>query len=239
MEALFIKQTHRIVSQLCVHYPRCQQRLNLVLWFAACLAVSVAQSAKTADIFFTNKFVTFTNLQGRIFQQVQLLSGDWDGVIWRDDMCAGRVSYTNLSTAFLDAWDIPTNRIGVARKRAEHRAVLEARERLEVQIQAEAQRLTEGDALAWEATNAPLRAWGEQRQKESEAIDELEKQIELAKIRLHRAQAMAHDYNHANLHNSYAPRIYVKDTTRLQIQEAEARLKKMKAEFTLKYGLRK
>jgi len=225
----------RLVMQRATH----RLKLSSMLSFVVCFAVTAPHPANAADILFTNKFATFTNLQGQVFKQVQLLSGDWDGVIWRDTTSSGRVSYTNLYPVFLEAWGIPTNRIGVARKRAEHRAAEEARERLAVQGQAEGELLAQRETLAWEATNAPLRAWGEQRQKESEAIDELEKQIELAKIRLHRAQALAHDYNRANLHNSYAPRIYVKDTARLQIQEAEARLKKMKAEFTLKYGLRK
>lgn len=48
------------------------------------------------DITFTNKAVSFTNLQGQIYQHVQLVRGDLDGLIWRDKASGGRICYTNL-----------------------------------------------------------------------------------------------------------------------------------------------
>jgi len=187
------------------------------------------------DITFTNKTVTFTNLEGRAFNAVQLTRGDWDGVIWRDAASGGRVCYTNLHPAFMEAWHIPTNRIAIARARAERKAVSDAQFRAVRQLQAQEEfgEKTKQDAL--EAVAATLRARAEQRKAEAEAISTLTEQVESAKRLLRRAEATAHDYNKANRHNDYAPTLYVKDSERVKVEEAQARLKKMKAAFVLKY----
>jgi hypothetical protein len=86
-----------------------------------------AFSAKAQDILFTNKTATFTNLEGRLFKNVEIIRADRDGVIWRDGATSGgRVGYTNLDALFLASWGIPTNRIEEARARAEHWAASNA-----------------------------------------------------------------------------------------------------------------
>jgi hypothetical protein len=70
---------------------------------------------------------------------------------------------------------------------------------------------------------------------DADAIAFLAEQIEQAKIQLRRAEALAHDYNNANRYNGYAPTIYVKDSERVKVEEAEIQLKKMKASFLREY----
>jgi|SRR5579862_2270286 len=194
-------------------------------------------AAHSQDIILSNKTATFTNLQGRVFQAVQLIRGDWDGVIWRDGVGGGRVCYTNLNPAMLEAWGIPTNRIEIARTRAARKALSDARERVEAQIQAQEDVVSRAKTAAQEAAVAALNASEEQWKARAEAIERLTKQIEDAKLLLRRAKAAAHDYNQANRYNRLAPRFYVKESERVKIAEAEVRLKKMKADFVTKYSV--
>jgi ankyrin repeat protein len=64
-----------------------------------------------ATITFTNKIVTFTNLQGQVYRGVQLVRADTNALSfrWSDAVGGGRISYTNLSTVLLDSLGIPTN----------------------------------------------------------------------------------------------------------------------------------
>lgn len=66
-----------------------------------------------------------TNLQGKA-QSGLLLSADLDGVLYQmpppNDSWRNRISYTNLSPTLLEKWGIPTNRIQIAKKRAEEKA---------------------------------------------------------------------------------------------------------------------
>src|SRR5215472_10990400 len=84
-------------------------------------------SASAEDIIFTNKVATFTNLQGKVFKSVQLVKGDLDGVIWRDEASGGRICYTNLHADILESWGISSNRIDIALARAQHKAVADAK----------------------------------------------------------------------------------------------------------------
>jgi hypothetical protein len=88
-----------------------------------------AGTALAQDITFPNRTATFTNLQGRVFKDVTLIKADLDGVVWREGAGGGRICYTNLSPALLEAWGIPTNRIGVARARAQRKAATDAQYR--------------------------------------------------------------------------------------------------------------
>ncbi|HLH53911.1 MAG TPA: hypothetical protein VKY92_09880 [Verrucomicrobiae bacterium] len=92
--------------------------------FALVTAVALicATTAVGQEIDLHNKTTTFTNLEGRVFERVTLSKGDFDGVIWRKDTSAGRVSYTNLAPELIESWGIPTNRIALAKARAERRA---------------------------------------------------------------------------------------------------------------------
>src|ERR1039458_5942867 len=93
----------------------------LVLGFAG---VAAGQDTIT----FTNKLITFTNLQGKVFRDVRLVRADLDGIIYRETVGVGggRVCYTNLSLGLLESLDIPTNRIAVAKARADHQAADDA-----------------------------------------------------------------------------------------------------------------
>lgn len=75
---------------------------------------------------FTNRIVTFTNLQGQSFRLVQLVRGDQDGLIWRDGASGGRICYTNLHPDLLEYFGIPSNRVVIARARAEQKAIADA-----------------------------------------------------------------------------------------------------------------
>lgn len=185
---------------------------------------------------FTNKVATFTNLQGQGFRQVSLVRGDLDGVVWRSGASGGRVCYTNLHLALLQDWGIPTNRIQSARARAEQKTLTDARYRAIAAAEARARATARAnEAAAWEA-GAAARALQAQRKIDQEAIESLHLEIESAKSRMRKAQAVAHDYNHANSRNPAAPRLYFKETERVKIKEAEEQLKKMHREFSLKYG---
>jgi hypothetical protein len=203
-------------------------------WLLALAAMHI----QAQDIAFTNKTAAFTNLQGKIFEEVQIIRGDWDGIVWREGVSGGRVTYTNLHPCFLQAWGIPTNRIGIARARAERKAVSDAQYRAARQFQAQWDLLAREKQADQEAAAAPLRARAEQMKADAEAIAALAQQIEQAKMQLRRAEAAAHDYNNANRYNKYAPTLYVKQSERVKIEEAEIRLKKMKAAFAREYKTR-
>ena len=77
-------------------------------------------------ITFTNKIVTFTNLQGRIYQDVRLTRADLVGIIYREGAGGGRVCYTNLPAAFLESLGISSNWIAAAEVRADRRGAANA-----------------------------------------------------------------------------------------------------------------
>ena len=86
------------------------------------VGVALGQDAIT----FTNKIVTFTNLQGRIYQDVQLTRADLVGIIYREGAGGGRVYYTNLPAAFLESLGISSNWIAAAEVRADRRGAANA-----------------------------------------------------------------------------------------------------------------
>ena len=104
--------------------------MKAALFFA--VSVTAFQYAVAEDITFTNRIATFTNLQGQLFRLVQLARGDQDGLIWRDGASGGRICYTNLHPALLEYFGISTNRIEIARDRAEKKALADARYRAQL-----------------------------------------------------------------------------------------------------------
>jgi hypothetical protein len=106
--------------------------LLLVLGF---VGVAPGEDAIT----FTNKLVSFTNLQGEVFRDVRLVRADAYGIIYRETVGVGggRVCYTNLSLGLLESLDIPTNRIAIAKARADHQAADDAAYRQSLQKQAQ------------------------------------------------------------------------------------------------------
>jgi hypothetical protein len=93
------------------------------------LLLLLATPAPSADIIFTNKVVTITNLQGQRFEEATLVRGDLDGLIWRSQASGGRICYTNLDSDLLASFGISSNRIDIARARAERKAVSDAQYR--------------------------------------------------------------------------------------------------------------
>src|SRR6266436_3358173 len=67
---------------------------------------------------------SFKDLQGRQYNSL-LIKADLDGVVYVENGTTGggRVSYTNLAPATLELWGVPTNRIEIAKQRAEKKAV--------------------------------------------------------------------------------------------------------------------
>lgn len=190
---------------------------------------------RSQDVIFTNKTATFTNLEGRLFKDVQLSRGDWDGVIWRDGASGGRICYTNLHTSLLEAWGIPTNRTDIALARAQRKAISDAQYRAARFAAGQAELEARAKSNAAEAAAAPQRARDAQMLADADVIDKLERQITQAKADLRRKKAFVHDYNKANLYNDAAPTLYIQDSARLNLEEAEARLRRMQADFLFKY----
>jgi hypothetical protein len=205
--------------------------MKLIIFFISLPSLSLLAQ----DIEFNNRTGTFTNLEGRVFVGVTLVRADMDGLIWREGAGGGRVCFTNLHPNVLAEFGIPTNRISIAGTRAENRAASNVRARAVAAANAQAQLSAQAEADAMEATNAPARALAQQKQADADFIAALEARIAAAKASLRRAKAHAHDYNAANRYNDFAPYVYVKDTERVRIEEAEDRLKQMKAEFFRKY----
>ena len=83
------------------------------LCFAIFAGASLAQ-----DITFTNRIVTFANLEGRVFTNVTLVRANENGVVWKGDGM-GMVPYTNLSRSVLASFGVPTQRIAAAKAKAD------------------------------------------------------------------------------------------------------------------------
>jgi hypothetical protein len=102
-----------------------------------CFALFAA-GALAQDITFTNKTMTFTNLEGRVYTNVTLVKANLDGIIWRGDG-VGLVFYTNLSPTLLESLGIPYERVQQAKIRAEQKAKAAAQQRIVRAAQEKAQ----------------------------------------------------------------------------------------------------
>jgi len=108
------------------------------------------------DIDLGGKVTTFTNLQGRVYENVRLEHGTLDGVIYSvtNGVGGGMVKYKDLSPDFLADLNIPTNRIQIAAQRDKVRA--EQKARYDATVRALA--LKQQQQLALEASNALAQA---------------------------------------------------------------------------------
>src|SRR5437879_5375932 len=89
--------------------------------FALFIVLSLSASAATNDVIdLGRRPATFSDLRGHTYRGVLLVRGDLDGVVYAEAQSTGggRVSYTNLAPATLEALLIPTNRIALAAARA-------------------------------------------------------------------------------------------------------------------------
>jgi hypothetical protein len=82
-------------------------------------ALTLTATAETNSVItFTNRYETITNLQGHVYEQVELVRADLDGIVYRCEGGGGRISYTNMSPDKLESLGIDTNRIAIAAERA-------------------------------------------------------------------------------------------------------------------------
>ncbi len=188
------------------------------------------------DIEFTNKVVTFTNLQGEGFKDVRLVRGDRLGLVWRDDSGGGRVLYTNLSPAFLSSIGISQDRIKTGAAAIAAKAAADARFK--------ALRQTEGakeaaEMAKWQA-GAPQRQQSAQKAAQKQAdlnqIQQLDAQVRAAEYRYNHNSAAVHDANMASLGDPTAPILYMSATLKQNIDDAKETLEKAKAAYRSKYG---
>ncbi|MFO1487191.1 MAG: hypothetical protein U1F65_01820 [Verrucomicrobiota bacterium] len=68
----------------------------------------MAQTTNPA-VAFTNRFATFTNLQGKAYERVELVRADAFSVLYRTGSGAGRVFFTNLAPSVLGGLGFDTN----------------------------------------------------------------------------------------------------------------------------------
>jgi hypothetical protein len=74
------------------------------------------QCQQAANLAFTNKFATFTNLQGETFIHAELIEADATQVVFKTNNIFGAVKFTNLSTATLESLGIPLSRLDLAKE---------------------------------------------------------------------------------------------------------------------------
>lgn len=203
------------------------RRVILALWLS--VLTLAAQD-------FTNRVVTFTNLEGRIFRNVALVRADLDGLVWRSGASGGRVCYTNIAPDVLLPLGIPTNRIAVARARAELKSVADARRYAADVAAANAKAAADERERAEWLAGAPARDREAQRQADLAKIKALSDKISAAEYDLRHQEAAVSDYNRANLYNDYAPYLFVKDSVRVTLDDARAQLDRMRADYAAKYG---
>jgi hypothetical protein len=204
--------------------------------FAALLALLwIHGSVLAQDIIFTNRTATFTNLQGAVFKDATLVKADLDGLVWRSGISGGRICYTNLNGVFLESLGVPTNRIAIAKTRAEHKAVSDAQYRAARDAQAQLAEQARQAALADWAAGAPAREREAQRKVDLDAINTLSAQIKAEDNSLRHAEAAAFDYN-ANPNNAGYSYVNNAATRREAINDVEERLSQMRRDYAVKYG---
>jgi|ERR1035437_1104074 hypothetical protein len=88
---------------------------------ATFILLIIGANAQTIDL--KLRAATFTNLQSRVFENVQLVNANADGVVWETlpdkdgNTKLGMVIYTNLDCSDLASWGVPTNRAQIYIKR--------------------------------------------------------------------------------------------------------------------------
>ena len=78
------------------------------------IGIQNGQCQQAVDLVFTNKFASFTNLQGETFIGAELIEADATQVVFKTNDIYGAVKFTNLSTATLKSLGIPLSRLGLA-----------------------------------------------------------------------------------------------------------------------------
>jgi hypothetical protein len=109
-----------------------------------------------SDIDLGGKLTTFTNLQGRVYENVLLRKATLDGVIYgvTNGIGGGMVKFKDLPPEFLASLNIPADRIQVAQQREEVRA--EQKKRYDAAVRALALKQQKQETL--DASNALAQA---------------------------------------------------------------------------------
>jgi len=202
------------------------------------LALSALSAFASPDqhVLFTNQTATFRTLEGKVFYHVTLVRADLDGIVWRTGASGGRICYTNLDPGLLESWSISSNRIDIARARAEHKAAVDARYRAIAAAEAAATLKRYREEHARVAAQASTREREAQRQADLARLVVLRKQVEVARDSLRHMETAARDANQARINNPSAPFFYVKESTRIDLRNDEKRLQQLEAGYVAKYG---
>ena len=113
-----------------------------------CLAALISWRAfGESDIDLGGKLTTFTNTQGRVYENVLLQKATLDGVIYgvTNGIGGGMVKFKDLSPEFLASLNIPADRIQIAQQREEVRA--EQKKRYDAAVRALALKQQKQEAL--------------------------------------------------------------------------------------------
>ncbi len=185
--------------------------------------------AQQATIAFTNKTATFTNLQGRVFKDVELVRGDLDGLIWRREASGGRICYTNLDTEVLESFGISSNRIAVALARAQHKAVADAQYRAAWAAESAAKAQADEAAAAREAKVAPKRQLAARQAADLAQIQALHQEVTASERELRYTRAVALN----DLMNGGSS--YVNEVAVERLHDREEALQKMISQYEARY----
>lgn len=119
-------------------------------------AVASLSTFGSSDIDLGGKLTTFTNLQGRVYENVILKTATLDGVIYgvTNGIGGGMVKYKDLSADFLSSLNIPADRVQIAQQRDQIRA--EQKARYDAQVRALALKQQRQEAI--DASNALAQA---------------------------------------------------------------------------------
>ena len=119
----------------------------------------LALTALATDIDLKQRVVTFTNLQGRVYDSVQLTRANNTGVIYSTENGGGMVFYTNLAPAQLAGWGLDTNlaQIYLDEQAAKLEAKLEAEQARQRQAEANHQLILKQQRInaEYHRTNIP------------------------------------------------------------------------------------
>jgi hypothetical protein len=182
---------------------------------------------------FTNKTVTITNLEGRVFRDVDLARADLDGLIWRQQASGGRICYTNLDPMLLASLGISSNRIDIARSRAEKKAITDARYRAMVAAEAQANTLARDQALSDAYDHPPKKAadsMSAQQKQDAAVIQEMQARYDaLEREKRHNLAVVQNGWQ--NGQDGYINYVAIE-----QLEDFRQNLEKAKRQYIQKYG---